>query len=230
MKGSKKFGFVASAALVAILFAACADDGDTIVLPSGSESTGILVSGRGEIVVTPDVGRINLSVEVTGWTVAEAREQAAAAVNRVLESVKSNGVDSEDLRTTGLSIFPRYDYSGEREPRITDYTVSNGISITVRELDDFSEIIDEAVEAGGNDVRLSGISFDVEDARDRAEQLAATASVSLGSALSITEISSPALPPIFGFDEARGAAGTSTPIEPGITTVSVQVQVRWSIE
>ena len=136
-------------------------------------------------------------------------------------------------------------YSGEREPRITDYTVSNGISITVRELDDFSEIIDEAVEAGGNDVRLSGISFDVEDraraieaareaavedARDRAEQLAATASVSLGSALSITEISSPALPPIFGFDEARGAAGTSTPIEPGITTVSVQVQVRWSIE
>lgn len=230
-------GLVAAAAF----FVAC--EQSTVVQP-GPEAAGITVSGRGEIAVTPDTGKVTIGVEVTRTTVGDAREAAAKAATAVIDSAKSNRVDAKDVRTVGLSISPRYEYPRNGVPVITGYTVTNSVAVTVRDLGKFSEIVDEAVEAGGNDVRLQGVSFEVsdrekalrdareaavKDARSRADQLAKTAGVDLGDALSISEVSSTPPAPIYAEAQAKDQVGSVTPIEPGSTVVVVEVQVRWAI-
>lgn len=216
-----------------------------IEVNNSPDNDGIVVSGRGEVIVTPDTGGLSLGVEVTRDTVAEAREAAAIAAQAVISSAKANGVEDRDVKTTGLSISPLYEFPRDRVRELVGYTVTNTVSITVRDLEVISAVIDDAVEAGGDDVRLNGISFDVEDrtepaekarlaamedARAKADLLAEAAGVEVGSALSITEVSFSQPPPIFFDADLKAGASVSTPIEPGSTSVVVDVQVRWSID
>src|SRR2546425_1277263 len=54
--------------------------------------------------------------------------------------------------------------------RITGYTVRNQVTAKVRQFDALSKALDEAVAAGGNDVRVQNIAFAVDDPeRARAE-------------------------------------------------------------
>ncbi len=229
-------------ALLFLLAAACSPE-TTVVLPS-DEQTGITVTGQGEVSVSPDVARFTIGVEVERATVSEAREAAAEAAAAIVQALKDHGVDEEDIRTQHLSIYPVYDYGRDERPRIIGYTVSNLVAVTVRDLDRVSEALDAAIEAGGDATRLHGISFEVEDpeqalaqarkaamedARRKAEQLAELAGARLGPATFISEsVSTP--PKVVPFDAAERGAAVETPIEPGTTTVTAVVTVRWALE
>ncbi|MCS7294239.1 MAG: SIMPL domain-containing protein [Chloroflexota bacterium] len=229
--------------LAALVFVAACGDETTVVVPS-NEQTGLTVTGVGEVVAEPDVALITIGVEVQRSTVAEARDAAAAAANAVLKAAKERGVPDRDLQTVSLAIYPVYDYSGQGTPRIVGYTFANMLQVKVRDLGRVSEILDASIAAGGDAVRLQSIAFDVEDrdallerareaamndARRKAEQLAQLAGVRLGTPVTISEVvSAPPSPKEF----ARGAApaaDAATPIEPGTTSVTVQVSVRWGL-
>jgi len=230
-------------ASIVVGIAACGDASTTV--NTAGDTNGIRVTGRGEVTAKPDTGFFTVGIEVTARTVADARDEAADAANDVIASIRSNGVDSEDIKTTSLSIFPEYSYPGDGEqPTVAGYRVATSVTVTVRELDRFSGIVDDAVAAGSDAVRLSGIWFDIEDtaalleqareiamqdARDKAGQLAELADVDLGEPLSISETTSTQPPSVPG--EGRDDAGGDTPIpvEPGTGTVTVTVDVRWSI-
>jgi uncharacterized protein YggE len=62
------------------------------VAGDGAASQGIAVSGEGSVSVRPDIGVINLGVEVTANTVAEARGQAADAMQAVQDAVTRNQI------------------------------------------------------------------------------------------------------------------------------------------
>ncbi len=243
--------FTASAAVVALaaLFVAgCTGDTTTVVQPS-QEAPGITVSGMGEIFATPDTGFFNVGVESRATTVAEARNQAARAADAVIASLKKNGVDSKDIKTTALSIQPEYDFSRDGQaPRIIGYRVNNSVEVKVRKLDDFSQVLDDAVEAGGDDARVQNIWFDIEDttalleqareaamkdARQKGEQLAKLGGVKLGDPLAISEVQGPGPTPEYRLAPATGEksdAAFDTPIEPGTGSLVVNVSVRWGIE
>ena len=233
-----------AATLAALVLVGCGSDSTRII--QSSEGSGISVTGRGEVVAEPDTGYFNVGVDVTAKTVEQAREEAATALEDVISSLKDDGVDDEDLKTTSFSIQPEYNYRNNEEPRIVGFRVSNTLSVTVRDLDRFSETLDGAITAGGDAVRVHGIRFDrddksglieqarelaMEDARIKGEQLADLGDVDLGAPLSITESSSSTTPPIY-YDEraAAGADFADTPIEPGTTSVVVNVSVRWGID
>ena len=231
--------------LAAFLFAAAACGDETTVVVPANEQTGLTVTGIGEIVTEPDIARIGIGVEVQRTTVGEAREAAAAAANAIIRAAKDRGVAERDIQTTALAIYPVYEYPERGAPRIVGYTFTNMVEIKVRDLARVSEILDAAVEAGGDAARLQGISFDVEerdavlerareaamnDARRKAEQLAALAGVRLGAPVTIDEVvSAPPTPKELGRGGAP-AADVATPIEPGTTSISVQVTVRWGLE
>lgn len=239
MNGIKGVLAVVTVLAAALLVTACGDETTVI---GGADQAGISVSGRGEVQGEPDTGYFTVGVETTRDTVAEAREAAATLANRVVESLRRNGVDEDDIRTTSFAIYPRYDYRNGEPPRITGYTVTNMVEVTVRDLDAFSRIIDDAAEAGGDDVRIQGIRFDIEDreglieqaralamedARTKAEQLATLGGVRLGPPVSIAEQTTVSPPPFFG---ERAADDAATPIEPGLTSVVVTVSVRYGID
>ncbi len=247
MKSPFIIGAAVMAAIAAGLAAAsCAGEKSTTVVTGGSANdVGIAVTGVGEVVVTPDVGFFEVGVQATAASVATAREAAARGADAVISSLKKNGVDAKDIRTAGFNIQPQYGSpTRDGEPRIIGYQVFNTVSVKVRKLDNFSKIIDDATDAGGDLTRVSGVRFGleddqkavaearnlaVEDARKKAEQLAKATGTKLGDPLSITEFSG-GQPELLAADSfAPKVAGAATPIETGTGKVVVNVQVRWAI-
>lgn len=239
-------GIVAVIALLIVAVVAVLNEPTAQVTLSSQAQTGIAVSGSGNVTVTPDIARIDVGVEVTGDTVAEARGEAADAMDAVMDALTDNGVDEEDVRTRSFNIYPQYNYRDDEAPEITGFTVSNQVTVTVREIDNASTVFDAAIEAGGDAVRVNGISFTVDepeefldqaradaiaDARGRAETLADAAGVSLGSVRSISESTSFIGEQRFAAPEAAfdTAAGGATSISPGEQELSVNVSVVFEV-
>lgn len=238
---------VAFLVVITALLAACGDRETTVVVTQSQES-GISVSGNGSVTVRPDIAVLRIGVEVTRDTVAEARDEAASAMTMVQGSLANNGVEERDINTEYFGINPEYSNPSPRSstPSITGYRVSNQLTVTIRNIDYLSGVIDQATVAGGDFVRVNGISFTVDnpgqylmqarekamdDARERANQLAHLASVELGDVRSISEgsVSAP-----FLARSSFGGGGMSdfaelTPIAPGDTNISSSVFVVYEI-
>ena len=106
------------------------------------------------------------------------------------------------------------------------------------------ELLDEAVNAGANSI--NGVTFyvddqtaaasearrlAVEDARTKAEELAAAAGLTLGSVLSIAEGTvSPMPPPMYaGAGGEMAMAEAAVPVQPGSSTVAVDVSMTFEL-
>lgn len=213
-----------------------------------SQETGkIHVTGSGSVVGEPDIATLHLGVSVEKETVAEAREEAAAAMTGVIASLKANDIAENDIRTERFSIYPQYDYTDNGRV-LRGYSVNNTVSAKVRELEDLSDVIDAAAEAGGDIVVVNSIQFMIEDptplqaqarglavksAEAKAQTLAEASGVTLGKPITITEATSGgSLPIAFAKTEefAADSARSSTPIEAGELTITVNITVIYEIE
>ncbi len=232
--------------LLALALAGC-EGNTTLNAPQGAAWTGITVAGHGEVQAPPDTGYVDVGVQVTEPTVAAARDGAATAASAVIAAIKKDGVADKDIQTTNLSIQPQYDYSKQSSsPTITGYVVNNTVQVTVRDLTKFDKVVDDAATAGGNNVRIQGLRFGIEDttkilqqarqaamddAKARAAQLAKLSGAALGKVQAITESQSTPPTPIYATEKAVAAAAAqpSTPIQTGTNTVTVDVQVRFQL-
>lgn len=204
--------------------------------------TGIIVSGQGRATGAPDMATINLGVEATRDTVQAARDDAANAMNQVIDVLQEQGVAERDIQTRFFNINPRFDREGRT---ITEFQVSNQVTVKVRDLDNVSTIIDEVVAAGGNLTRFQGINFSIEntkplerearsaavdDLRAKAQQLADLSGVQLGDLVSITETGG-AMPLDVAVAERAFAesAGAPTPIMAGEMEVTITLQAVYAI-
>jgi len=235
---------IAGLLLLALLGAAC-EGNEVAVATQQGESLGISVSGEGKVSGAPDIAVLTLGVSALAPSVKDARDQAATAMNGVVDSIKGNGVDDKDIQSSQFSIYPEYDYQGNTQ-ELRGYRVTNIVTAKVRDIDNTSKIIDDAVAAGGDLTEVQGLDFTIDDpsklqdearaeavkdAQTKAERLADLAGVKLGKPLSISE--SGAAPPL-PLSRDAGAAeldgGAPTPIEPGEMEVTLDVQVLYAIE
>ena len=201
----------------------------------------IVATGTARVRGTPDVLTVMLGVTSRGHTVGEALDRNNTAARKVLEVLLDGGVDKKDLQTTNFSIGPIY---GDNGSDIQGYQVSNVVVAQLRDLDKAGGLLDKAAQAGGDDVVVRNVSFDLDDvsdlvaaaradavkrARNQADQLATAAGVQLGDVLTISE-SSPDVGPVLAAPEAAdGRAASSVPIQSGSEELTVQVSVVFSI-
>lgn len=211
----------------------------------------ISVSGTAKANVAPDLAILNLGVLRQAKTAREALNANSAAMKKVLASMQQAGIEERDLQTSNFSIQPRYDYhrpkKGEvqRPPRIVGYTVSNTLTVRVRDLSKVGEVLDRSVTLGvnnggnivfTNDDPKSAISTArakaMKDAMSKAGVLTQAANVELGSIISIDESFSRPQPIRMarGKMMADAMVAESVPIAAGENTYSVTVNVRWEIK
>lgn len=245
MKGLKLL-FLGVSVLLAVALAGCEPQIIGPLLQS-QESGKIHVTGSGSVVAEPDIATLQLGVSVEKKTVAEAREAAAVAMTAVIDALKANGIAENDIQTERFSIYPQYDYTDNGRV-LRGYRVNNTVSAKVRELENLSEVIDDAAEAGGDIVVVNSIQFMIEDptrlqtqarslavkdAAAKAKTLADASGVTLGKPVAITETTSGGSPPIaFARSEefAADSARSSTPIEAGELTVIVNITIVYEID
>lgn len=234
--------------LLPLAFAAAVCGGETtrIETPGGDNRNGITVAGEGKVTARPDIAMLSLGVSALAPSVGEAREQAAAALNAMIDSMKANGIDEDDLQTQQLSISPEYDYRGETQT-LRGFRVSNVITAKVRDIDTTGKVVDDAVAAGGDTTQIQSISFTIDDptqlqeqarslavadAKKKAETLASASGVGIGAPIAISE-GSLYVPLNYADGESFAAdrqAAAPTPIEPGELDVVINVSVTWEIK
>lgn len=242
---SKTIGLLVALSL-GLLALGCTTNNTTTVLPPDQQPPGIAVSGAGSAFGEPDIAVLSLGVEAEATGVAEARSQAAEAMNAMLDALKEGGVASEDIQTTRFSVQPRYDFTDHRQI-LVGFTVNNMVTAKIRNIDDTGDLIDAAIEAGGDLARINNLRFTIDDpsaledearleamaeARNKAETLAQAAGVALGAPRSISEGGGPVPIQFDGAAFSRLAADEAggTSIELGELEVRVNVQVVYGLE
>jgi uncharacterized protein len=202
----------------------------------------IVTTGTGRVAVEPDIAELRLGVAIDRPTVADARAAAAEAMTAILAAVTSAGVERRDIRTTVLSVQPRFDYRDGKPPTLTGYDLANVVALTVRDLGRVGDVIDGALTAGATS--LDGLTFQVDDprpaereartaavaqARERADILAAAAGVTIAGVHDIVEVGAAPVWPQPKMARAMLAADAGTPVEGGTTEVSVTVTVTFRL-
>ena len=154
----------------------------TSLLQTDTTQAGIWVTGEGTITLEPDLALVNIGVETEARTVVEARDEAANAMDAIVNAVKARGLQDRDIQTRSFNIYPMYDYVevtelGRRTSKrvLVGYRVSNSAIIKVRDLTVVGDIIDDVATAGGDATRIDGVSFTVEDPRPYMVDLRAAA-------------------------------------------------------
>ena len=229
--------------------------GSPLLQVSGSQS-GIWVTGQGRLSLEPDLALVNLGVEAMAPTVAEARDEAATAMAAILAAVKAQGLTDKDVQTRSFNIWPRYEFPEViedgvrvRKQTLVGYTVSNTASVKIRNMDKVGVIIDDVAAAGGDTIRINGISFTVEDtspymtelreaavndALAKASHFAGLTGVAVGQLTFIAEIGS-GTPVVQNFQEdafakVASAASIATSISGGELELSLNVQAVFEIQ
>jgi uncharacterized protein YggE len=202
----------------------------------------IAVTGSGTVVVVPDQATVRLGVLIERKTAKEARDAAGEAMTRVVAALRALNIAERDIATSAVSLGPVYDYKPDTAAKIRGYQLVNVVTVTVRDLDRLSDVVDNAVTAGATTVE--GITFEVadraaaeadareaavKDAKAKAETLARGVGARISGVASMSE--SVTTPAWYGRSYQAGAvADSSTPILPGSTDVVINVSVTFLID
>jgi uncharacterized protein YggE len=216
---------------------ALAQDAATPRVPS------IVTTGEAVLRLAPDQAFVTVAVETRARNPRDAQRQNADAMTSVQKRIADAGISGNALRTTGYSIHQEFDFPDGRR-RAGDYVARNGVEVRVDDIDRTGEILDAVVASGATSV--TGVRFDlkdraeaerdalreaVEDARARADALAAGVGRRVDAVLHIDDSRAPrvALPqPMYRM--AAAADSAQTPIEAGLVEVRAQVVLTVSIK
>lgn len=134
--------------------------------------TTLQINAEAKIQRAPDIAYLTAGVTEERATASEAMAAQAKAMNGVFAALEAAGVARKDIQTSGLSLYPRYDYIEEKlrdggtrgVQKLAGYVATNNVTARVRNLDTLGSTIDSLVKAGGN--TLSGINFAIEDDKE----------------------------------------------------------------
>lgn len=239
-------GIAAAAALVvAATVVGVVRPGGSAVHAATPGDDSITVTGVGTADAAPDTLTVDFTVHVTRTTVQDALDAQATAVHHLLDALTASGIARKQTQTTDLSLNRHYDEHGT----VTGYDASETVRAKVRPLSRAGAAISKAATSAGNAVEVGDLAFDVTDdadvvksaranafadARDRAQQYAALSGRGLGRVEKVTEVvDAPAQPlDVYQTDQLRAAgsaAAKEVALRPGQQTLTVRVNVTWSL-
>lgn len=164
-----------------------------------SDNATITVTGTGTSTVTPDKAVLSLGVESTDTSSKTAQDQNAKVINNVIDVLLNDGIDKNNISTSGYDLYANYDYD-DNSRTVTGYTASAILKIKDVDISSVGELVDDAGDAGVN--VINGFTFQyskteeaydqaleaaLERAQDKAVKVAAKQGCKLGKVISITE-------------------------------------------
>ena len=160
----------------------------------------IMVSGKSELEIEPDILTFSISISERGETTKEAQENTNIKVSRVLSILKDEYlIDKKDIKTTYMSVYPENSWIDGKQVLIGQ-KASQSIDVTIRDITLMSEIFDSLTEVSG--ISISNITLDsskkdeyialarknaTDDARRRADDYVVNQELKSGKIISITE-------------------------------------------
>ena len=210
----------------------------------------IVITDTGEVYAPPDLAIVNLMVTNEAKIVAEAMAENTKRMNKVIEEMKSLGIEEKDLKTVSYNIYPRYEYERDELGNIygkrilVGYEVTQSLEVKIRNLEKIGQVIEKGTAAGANDVGNLQFTIDNQDelkkqareqainkAKEKAEQMASQLGVKLGK---VTNFSENFYVPYYGamdyaMEKGIGGAGEAPDIQTGENKITVSVVITYEI-
>lgn len=203
----------------------------------------ITITASGEVAAEPDLAVISTGVVSEAETARAALMTNSTAMRKVIDGLKTAGIAARDIRTSQLSIEPRYTSSTSgRASSIQGFRVTNRVTVTLRDMTKLGETLDQVSSLGAN--QMGGIQFMVSKAETltdeargqamqnairRAQLYAKAAGADLGPVVTITE-EVHAFRPYAGGVARTASAAPAIPIEQGEQKLTVNVNVTWALK
>ncbi len=170
----------------------------------------VRASGEATVTAKPDRAQVSIGVQTQAASAQEASAQNAAQTSHVLEVVKRTLGNGGEVKTSGYSVSPQYQFPKEGGPgKIVDYQASNTVEVTIDDLSLTSKVLDAATQSGANNVQ--GISFMLKD--DSAVRSQALAEAAVKARASAEAIAKALSLRVTGVLQAEASGGTS-PVRP----------------
>ncbi len=160
----------------------------------------VQVAGEWHVFAEPDVFVLSIMVSEKAKTTKEAYSLMNTKVTEVKKALTDAWVDSKDIQTNQLMIQPEYDYSVPWTPKATGFFSNHGLTVKLRKLDSVNTILDKVVSIAN--VQIQNMTYDLdnkeiiyqkarklalEKARQKADDIAKNANISLGRVQNINE-------------------------------------------
>ena len=204
------------------------------------------VQGSAEVRIVPDLAVVRIGVANEAQTAQAAQQAVNIASDAILDAVRRVGIDEQNIQTVRLVLSPIYSSrrpSDTQELRIVGYRASNTVSVRTEDLSLVAPVIDAALEAGAN--QLEGVSFGLQDdqaikqqalrraleeARGKAEAMAAALDVELDAIISVTEEPGFVREPMMEISRAMALqSNAQTSVSPGEVAVSASVSIAYRL-
>ncbi|MHA7273763.1 SIMPL domain-containing protein [Arthrobacter sp. TMT4-20] len=208
----------------------------------GTDVPTITVTGTGSVAAVPDRLHLGVGVEVRRPTAPQAYLGAADAAVRVFDALDSLRLQSLQRATHQIGLRAEILWGENQEQRVTGYVASQDLNLSIGDLSSASAVLEAVVQAGGDDARISSLSFGFsdpgaraaqaqeaawQDALARARRWAELAGCVLGTVEEVSEVAGHSPRPLMR--EVMLAEQSAMPVEPGEADVVCSVTVRWRI-
>ena len=203
----------------------------------------ISVSGQGKADVSPDMATVNIGIVTTGKTAQLAQAENARVASDVTAALGQLGIFSKDIQThyTMSPVYEKGDYR-----KAVGYRANNTVTVTVNDVAKAGQVIDAALSSGATDVnglsfglkdaksvRNTALQMAVQDARSKADAIAAALGVKIvgiqnvkedGGNFARYEVANARLAKL------DGAAMADTPVSTGTVEVNADVHIDFQIQ
>lgn len=203
----------------------------------------ISVSGQGRADVAPDMAVVNIGIVTTGKTAQLAQAENAKIASDVTAALGQLGIFSKDIQThyTMSPVYEKGDYR-----KAAGYRASNTVTVTVNDVAKTGQVIDTALKSGATDVnglsfglkdarsvRNTALQMAVQDARSKADAIAAALGVKIvgiqnvkedGGNFACYEVANARLAKL------DGGAAADTPVSAGTVEVNADVHIDFQIQ
>lgn len=154
----------------------------------------IAVTGEGEAVSIPDIATFTFSVSSDAKTVGDAQNNVTEKMEAILATLKSQGIEDKDIKTTNYSVYPKYTYAREicnptycppAKQTQDGYTANHNVMVKVRKIDEAGKALGAVGDKGATNISSVSFTTDdpdqakeearalaIKDAREKAENLA----------------------------------------------------------
>ncbi len=208
-----------------------------------SPSSGLFVTGEGEVMIQADIAYVSLGVENFARTTTEAQRDNARATTAVIQRLVGAGVPADRIKSAGFGLYASSSFDKNKgTERIDGYRVTNRLSVTVTDLSRVGAVVDAAIAAGAthiyevrftaqdtSQVKADALRRAVAEARAKAEVIAESLGLKLGRVVSAVDEVSAFGPPLLM--RMKGAADAApTPFLPGDVKVTARVTVQFALD
>lgn len=206
----------------------------------------ITVSGEGKTFAVPDIALIQLGVVTEGLKVGDVVKENTEKMNNILKEIKALGVEEKDIKTTSYNLAPRYEWTEDGKRIFKGYTLTQQISVKIRNFEKIGDVLEKSTEKGANLVGDLQFSIDepekvrqearkeaIEKAKAKAGQIAQDSGLKLVKLANVYEDYYPRTysDTLYKSLEATGGGEIAAPpeIQPGEQEVTVTIYLTYRV-